>query len=108
MMKKLLKVNQTIKKFDEEMNNFRFNTAIASLMELLNELKVLDNCSKEIQAYTLERFALLLSPVAPHLGEECWQIIGKEKALFENPLWFEVDKALVKESVMIAVQINGS
>jgi leucyl-tRNA synthetase len=102
------KVNQTIKKFDEEMNSFRFNTAIASLMELLNELKELENCSKEIQTYTLERFALLLTPVAPHLGEECWQIIGKEKAVFENPIWFEIDEnALVKDSVMIAVQVNG-
>jgi leucyl-tRNA synthetase len=102
------KVNQTIKKFDEEINKFRFNTAIASLMELLNELKNIDKCSKEIQIYALERFALLLAPVAPHLAEECWQILGKEKSLFENPLWFEPDeKALVEENVNIAVQVNG-
>jgi leucyl-tRNA synthetase len=102
------KVNQTITKYDEELNNFRFNTAIASLMELLNELKNLDKCSKEIQAFVLERFALLLGPVAPHLAEECWQILGNEKSIFENPTWFEPDKeALVEENVNIAVQING-
>jgi leucyl-tRNA synthetase len=102
------KINQTIKKYDEEINNFRFNTAIASLMELLNELKNLDKCSKEIRFYVLERFAILLGPVAPHLAEECWQIIGGKKSMFQNPVWFEPDDdALVEDNVNIAVQING-
>jgi len=102
------KINQTIKKFDEEINNFRFNTAIASLMELLNELKNLDKCSDEIAAYTLQRFAVLIAPVAPHLGEECWKLIGNEISLMEKPVWFQFDlKALVEDSVNIAVQVNG-
>ncbi|HSP87307.1 MAG TPA: class I tRNA ligase family protein, partial [Ignavibacteriaceae bacterium] len=102
------KVNQTIKKFEEEIENFRFNTAIASLMELLNETKYLDDCSNEIQVYILERFAVLISSVAPHLGEECWQLLGKENSLFEKPLWFEADpSALIEDKVSIAVQING-
>jgi leucyl-tRNA synthetase len=102
------KVNQTIKKFEEEIENFRFNTAIASLMELLNETKNIDECSKKIQVYVLERFALMLSSVAPHLGEECWQLLGKEVSIFENPVWYEPDpSALVEDKVNIAVQING-
>jgi leucyl-tRNA synthetase len=102
------KVNQTIKKFDEEINNFRFNTAIAAMMELINELKVLDKCSKAIQAYTLKRFVVLLGPVAPHLAEECWQIIGNDKSLFAKPVWYDFDKdALVEETVNLAVQVNG-
>jgi len=102
------KINQTIKKFEEEIENFRFNTAIASLMELLNEIKILDECSKEIQVYVLERFAVLLSSVAPHLGEECWQLLGEEKSLFENPVWHEADAAaLTEDNVNIAIQING-
>ena len=102
------KMNQTINKYDEEISSFRFNTAIAALMELLNGLKNIDKCSKDIQCYVLERFALLLGPVAPHLAEECWQILGKEKSMFENPTWFEPDKdALVEENVNIAVQVNG-
>ncbi|MGA7836842.1 MAG: leucine--tRNA ligase [Ignavibacteriaceae bacterium] len=102
------KINQTIKKFDEEINNFRFNTAIASLMELLNELKNLDKCSDEIAAYTLQRFAVLIAPVAPHLGEECWKLIGNEISLMERPVWLQFDsKALVEDSVNIAVQVNG-
>jgi leucyl-tRNA synthetase len=102
------KINQTIKKYDEEINNFRFNTAIASLMELLNELKYLKNCSDEICAYTLKRFAVMLEPVAPHLGEECWNLLGNENSLMEQPVWFKVDpKGLLEDSVNIAVQING-
>ncbi len=103
------KINQTIKKFDEEINNFRFNTAIAALMELLNELnKNIEKCSKEIQAYTLERYGVLLAPVAPHLAEECLQIIGRGESIFKNAEWFEPDaEALIEDVVNIAVQING-
>src|SRR5690606_32353601 len=102
------KVNQTLNKFSEEIEHFRFNTAIASLMELINELKVLDSCSKDIQSYVLLRFASMLAPVAPHLGEECWQIIGNEKSIFENPVVFTIDKeALIEDTVNIAVQVNG-
>ena len=102
------KVNQTLHKLNEEIEHFRFNTAIAALMELINELKVLDNCSKEIQSYTLNRFATMIAPLAPHLGEECWQLLGNETSLFEKPVWFEVDKkALVEDIVNIAVQVNG-
>lgn len=103
------KINQTIVKFDEEINNFRFNTAVASLMELINELsKNLEKCRGELQSYTLERFAVLLAPVAPHMGEECWSMTGKEKSLFGEPVWFEADKdALIVDRVTIAVQVNG-
>ena len=102
------KINQTLKKFNDEVDNFRFNTAVASLMELLNELKVLENCKDEIKLYVLSRFAFMLSSVAPHLGEECWQLIGNEKSIYiEKPL-FKIDSnALVEENVNIAVQING-
>ncbi|MDP3150085.1 MAG: leucine--tRNA ligase [Ignavibacteria bacterium] len=102
------KINQTIAKYDGELNHFRFNTAIASLMELINELKTLSACGKEIQVYTLERLAILLAAIAPHLAEECWQIIGKEKTIFENPVWFDADKdALTEDVANIAVQISG-
>ncbi|AFN74788.1 leucyl-tRNA synthetase [Melioribacter roseus P3M-2] len=102
------KVNQTLAKVDSEIDNFRFNTAVAALMELLNELKNIDNCRKEIQVYTLERFASMLAPLAPHLGEECWSLLGKEKSIYEKPVWFEPDaEALINETVTVVVQVNG-
>ncbi len=103
------KINQTIKKYDEEIEHFRFNTAIASLMELFNELhKNLDACKSELKKYTLLRFAVMLSPVAPHLGEECWHLCGNENMVFERPVWFDADPvALVIDAVNIAIQVNG-
>jgi leucyl-tRNA synthetase len=103
------KVNETIAKFNEEIEHFRFNTSIAALMELINELsKSLEECREEIRGYALERFAVLLAPVAPHLGEECSSIIGNKESLFAKPKWYDPDPAaLVKEEATIAVQVNG-
>lgn len=103
------KINQTIAKFDIEIENFRFNTAIASLMELLNELvKNLSSCNNEIKSYVLERFALMLAPIAPHFGEECWQMLGNDKSLFEQSVSFVPDnEALIEDTTNIAVQVNG-
>ncbi|MEK6552723.1 MAG: class I tRNA ligase family protein, partial [Bacteroidota bacterium] len=102
------KINQTLKKVGIEIEHFRFNTAVASLMELLNELKSIGECRKDLQSYVLERFALMVSVLAPHFGEECWQLLGKEKSVFEKPVWFDVDKnALSVDSITVVVQING-
>jgi leucyl-tRNA synthetase len=77
-------------------------------MELINEIKSIDNCKPEIRTYVLERFAVLLAAIAPHLGEECWKLLGNDKSLFENPIWFEYDAlALIEDNVNIAVQVNG-
>jgi len=101
-------VNKTLSKFEVEIENFRFNTAVASLMELNNGLKELSNCADEMKLFALERFATMLASLAPHMGEECWSILGNEKGLYDNPVWFEIDKsALVQDSVTIIVQVNG-
>ncbi|MGE5362848.1 MAG: leucine--tRNA ligase [Bacteroidota bacterium] len=103
------KINQTIGKYDEEINSFRFNTAVAALMELLNEFaKNLENCSDELKLYVLERFASMLAPIAPHLGEECWNLLGKENSIFEQPVFYSPDPdALTLDTVTLAVQVNG-
>ena len=102
------KVNQTLNKVSEETEHFRFNTAIAAMMELLNNFKDLSACSKEIQLYALQRLAVMISPLAPHLGEECWSLLGNSSSIFEKPFWYEVDKsALIEDTVSIAVQVNG-
>lgn len=102
------KVNQTLEKYSIELDNFRFNTAVASLMEMINEFKNLSECRKDLQTYVLERFAFMISPLAPHLGEECWKILGSDVSIFQHPVYYSVDeKALVKDSVNLAVQVNG-
>ncbi|NOX18065.1 MAG: leucine--tRNA ligase [Chlorobi bacterium] len=103
------KVNRTIAKFENEVDNFRFNTAVAALMELLNDLtKYFDKVSDEVKLYVLRRYAVMLAPLAPHLGEECGALLGAEGSVFVNPPKFKADeKALVQENAIIAVQVNG-
>lgn len=103
------KVNQTLDKYDGELENFRFNVVIAYLMELLNELtKSLPNCRKDIAAFALERFAYLLAPIAPHLGEECWKLLGNDNSIYQTKQKYSVDKnALVVDEVTVVVQVNG-
>lgn len=103
------KVNQSLNKYSEEVENLRFNTAVAVLMELTNELsKNLSSCSNDLQTYALERMSVMLAPLAPHLGEECWHLLGNERLIFEDNIWFDVDPdALVVDKVTIAVQVNG-
>jgi leucyl-tRNA synthetase len=92
-----------------EMGNFRFNTAIASLMEFLNEFKKnLEFLRDDLKSYSLKRFAIMLSPLAPHLGEECWQLLGNKESIFLKSNWIPSDaNALFQRSVTIAVQVNG-
>jgi leucyl-tRNA synthetase len=78
------------------------------MMELLNNLKDLSKSSKEIQLFSLQRLAIMISPLAPHLGEECWSLLGNSSSIFEKPFWYEVDEsALIEDTVSIAVQVNG-
>lgn len=50
----------------------------------------------------------MISPLAPHLGEECWSLLGNSSSIYEKPFWYEVDEsALIEDTVSIAVQVNG-
>ncbi len=103
------RINLGLKKVVEDVDSLHFNTAIAFLMELINDFSKLNNIkNKDLIYYTLERYAFLISPLAPHLGEECWSLLGKEKSIFEYPVWFDYDQsALVQETFTLAVQVNG-
>lgn len=103
------RINLGLKKVVEDVDTLHFNTAIAFLMELLNDFSKLNSIqNKDLIYYTLERYAFLLAPLAPHLGEECWSLLGKEKSIYEEPVWFDYDPAaLVQETFTLAVQVNG-
>jgi len=96
-------LHQTIKKVTEDIEKMGFNTAIAKMMELSNEMTKLDAISKE--DYLI--FIKLLAPFAPHMTEELWNRLGKEGSV-AYAAWPEYDESLAKESsVTIVVQING-
>lgn len=96
-------VHQTIKKVTEDFENLKFNTAIAALMALVNEVYNLGSITQGEYKVLL----LLLSPVAPHLCEEIWQLNGYGQPIYAQA-WPKYDeKYLVKPEVEIAIQVNG-
>ena len=105
------KTNNTLKKVTEDLNDrFGFNTAIAALMELINELykyKELDDRNDAVIKEAIEAVVVILAPFAPHLGEELWLMIGKEASVFDIA-WPEYDKSAIQlDEVEIIVQVNG-
>ena len=100
----LVIINQSIKKVTEDIDGFRFNTAISQLMILVNHLTELKEITKKI----FEDLIVLVSPFAPHLAEELWEQLGNEYSIFTKATWPTYDeKCLVADKVTIAVQING-
>jgi leucyl-tRNA synthetase len=98
-------VHKTIRKVTLDIESLRFNTAISAMMILVRHLAGLEKTPRDAARV----LALLVSPFAPHLGEELWQRLhaGKEASLAHEP-WPEFDAALVKEDVVeIGVQVNG-
>ena len=103
-------VHKTIKKVYEDLDKFKFNTAIAALMELSNHLtKVWNakNVSVEVWNDSIKQFLLMLAPIAPHLSEELWEMNGYEFSIHNQkfPDWEE--SLVVDESITLIVQING-
>jgi len=95
-------IHRTIKKVGEDIENLKFNTAIASLMSLVNEFSD-KGCNKSDIKLLLQ----LLSPFAPHIAEELWERLGGEGFCCQQP-WPEYDEAkTVEAEITIAVQING-
>lgn len=104
-------LNTTIKKVTEDVSErFSFNTAISSIMELVNELyryKELEDANQAFIKKAIETVVTILSPFTPHICEEMWQQLGHAETL-NHVKWPEYDeKALVKDTVEIVVQING-
>ena len=97
------KMHQTIKKVSNDFENLKYNTAIAAMMALLNDFYKKGSITKG----ELKTLLILIHPVAPHITEEMWQVIGCEGRVYQQT-WPEYDEAkTVESSVEIAVQING-
>ncbi len=96
-------LHRTIKKVTEDIEGMRFHTAIAALMTFCNEA---GDCA-EIPERVIKSFVLLLSPFAPHMGEELWERLGNKDTLAYET-WPKFDEALAKQDTLtIAVQVNG-
>jgi leucyl-tRNA synthetase len=95
--------HQTVKKVGEDIESLRFNTAISQLMIFINEAMKLE----ELPRKELEQFLLLLSPFAPHIAEELWEVTGHKGSLAFEP-WPSFDDAkTIEDRVEIVLQVNG-
>jgi len=99
----LVLLNKTIVKVGDDIENFRFNTAISSLMVLFNEISKLPHINEQ----TFEAFLKLLHPFAPHLTEEIWQNKGHEDFLLQNAWPQAQEKFLQQDTLDIGAQVNG-
>ena len=96
-------VARTIAAVTDDLEAYRFNTAISRLMEFVNFFT-----SQDVRpTKAMETFSLLLAPLAPHMAEELWSLLGHEQTLAFEP-WPTFDPALLKDAeVEIPVQVNG-
>jgi leucyl-tRNA synthetase len=99
----LKKLHQTIRKVETDIENLRFNTAISAMMIFLNLATKKGRVSSETAAI----FAKILSPFAPHIGEELWSLLGNSESIACQP-WPEVNEEYLKEEVFeYPVSFNG-
>jgi len=105
----LRKLHQTIRKVTEDFNNrWHFNTSIAAMMELINELYDREaGLSRAALDQVLPDLVLMLGPFAPYMAEELWEQLGRTGPVFRQP-WPQWDEALAQEDALdIPVQVNG-
>jgi leucyl-tRNA synthetase len=96
-------MHRTIKKVGDDIAALRFNTAIAELIKLNNELTRLAVIPRDVA----ENLVLMLAPFAPHIGEELWARLGHTKSLARRP-WPVYDQGKLTEStIQLPVQVNG-
>ena len=97
------KMHQTIKKVSSDYENLKYNTAIAAMMALINDM----NKNNAVTRGEYKTLLTLLNPVAPHITEELWQICGFEGRVYQTS-WPEYEEAKTIEStVEVAMQVNG-
>jgi len=96
-------LHKTIKKVEEDIENFSFNTSVSTFMICVNELTSQKCSSKAI----LEPLAILVSPYAPHIAEELWSRLGKAGSIAEAPFPKFEEKYLVESSKEYPISFNG-
>ena len=96
--------HKAIKKVGEDIENIKFNTAIAALMSLINDITSFGSINKK----ELGIFAILLNPFAPHVTEEVWEACSLGEGIVAEQSWPEYDESkCVEDTIEIAVQVNG-
>jgi leucyl-tRNA synthetase len=102
-----VKLNQTIRRINEDFERLQFNTSIAAMMELLRDFQPDKIKSDSLNDYVILKTIQLIAPMAPHLAEELWEKCGFSQSVFKSG-WPAFDpEAVVEDTIQIAVQVNG-
>ncbi len=106
------KLHETIAKVGDDLGRrHTFNTAIAAVMELMNALAKFDDTSEQARAVRQEAWTaitLMLNPIVPHMAHALWQALGQDETQIDDQPWPKPDEAaLVRDSITLAVQVNG-
>jgi leucyl-tRNA synthetase len=101
-----VRLNQTIKQVTQDIEQFQFNTIIAALMKFMNDFKP-EILNRTLSNYCVLKLVQLISPMAPCLAEEMWEIGGQPYSIFKSE-WPKYDPdAIIADTITIAVQVNG-
>jgi leucyl-tRNA synthetase len=104
------KTHQTLKKVRRDSLEFHFNTAVAAIMELYNELnrfEAADGGDRSVLGHCIGRMVQMLGPFAPHLAEEHWHRFGATESIFKSR-WPDPDpEGLIEDTVLVVFQVNG-
>jgi leucyl-tRNA synthetase len=102
-----VRLNQTIKKVIDDLEGFQFNTAIAAIMEFLNDLTVPEARTNKVFGFALHQLIPLLAPFTPHLAEELWHQTGNTGTILDRRLPEYDPAAIGFDEIEIPVQVNG-
>jgi leucyl-tRNA synthetase len=105
LKKALFQLNKAIKKVEEDIQEFRFNTAISQLMIFVNEVSEMELGNEAAGIW--KKFVMIVSPFAPHLAEELWQMLGEKDSVFKAEWPKYEEKYLVEDTIKIVIQVNG-
>ena len=101
-----VRLNQTIKSITQDIDEIQFHTVIAALMKFINDFKP-ESLNPGLVDYCVIKLIQLISPIAPHLAEEMWELAGQPYSIFKSE-WPRFDpNAIVADTISIAVQVNG-
>ena len=97
-------LHKTMKKVTQDIENMSFNTAISAMMVLTNHLSSLKG---GVPKEAAEKLTLMVSPFAPHLGEECWSLLGHTESLAYTSWVTWKEELTIDSTVKMGVQVNG-
>jgi leucyl-tRNA synthetase len=103
-------LHQTVRKCYNDLDRFKFNTCIAALMEFSNHLnRVWADAGVDSETWRecVEKFLLMLSPIAPHISEELWERTGRQYSIHQQPFPTWDDTLASEDTITLVVQVNG-